>query len=310
MRYLITGGAGFIGSNVVNYFQAAGHDVDVLDSLTYASDVDRLDASSHVYTYDFTQPLRLRKQYDWIVHIGAETHVDRSIDDPMLFARTNVLGTVNMLEFARTQTDLDAFLYFSTDEVFGPAPGDTVYREWDRYNSGNPYAASKAGGEEMVLAYGNTYGLPVRITHTMNVYGPTQHDEKFIPSTVRKVLAGETVIIHSNAERTKAGSRFYIHASDIASAVDFVLTHGQNQDKFNVVGLEEVTNLDVAWTIAGVLGLPLNYEMVDFHSSRPGHDLRYGLDGTKLAEMGWTPKVSFQDGIASTVAHYAEKYEA
>lgn len=312
MNVLLTGGQGFIGSEVFNYFKELGHDVDILDNYTYAADIDRVDAASHTFVVDISQPINTRiikKQYDYILHLAAETHVDNSIEDPGRFVMTNVVGTFNMLEFARKQQNLKAFLYFSTDEVFGPAPDKTAYKEWDRYNSGNPYSATKAGGEELTLAYGNTYKLPVIITHTMNVFGSKQHPEKFIPSTVRKVLEGETVIIHSNKERTKAGSRFYIHARNVAKAVHFVLENGELQDKYNIVGEKEVDNLTLARLIAEYLGKPLKYELVDFHSSRPGHDLRYGLDGSKLREMGWTPPTGFEYTLRETVKDIANAYK-
>lgn len=308
MNALITGGQGFIGSEVANHFRSIGYEVDILDSLTYAADEKRLDYGLHTYVVDIGSPINTRivkKQYDYILHLAAETHVDNSISDPLLFVRTNVIGTANMLEFARTQKNLKAFLYFSTDEVFGPAPEGVLYKEWDRYNSGNPYSATKAGGEELALAYGNTYKLPVIITHTMNVFGALQHPEKFIPSTVRKILKGETVIIHANKERDKAGSRFYIHAKNVAKAVEFVLENGQLQDKYNIVGEKEVDNLSLAMTISGILRKPLHYELVDFHSSRPGHDLRYGLDGGRLKEMGWELPDSFDQSLEYTVKEIA-----
>ena len=297
MRVLITGSTGFIGAAVANHFSKLGYEVDALDSLTYASDPNRLDSPKNIYTYDITHPIRLKQQYDYILHLAAETHVDNSIIDPGRFVQTNVVGTFNMLEFARTQHHLKKFLYFSTDEVFGPAPEGVNYKEWDRYNSGNPYAATKAGAEELTLAYGNTYDLPVVITHTMNAFGPTQNAEKFIPSTIHKVKTGRTVIIHSDKTATLSGSRFYIHTSDIAKAVQFVIENGEIKDKYNIVGKEETTNLDVALLIAELLGEDLDYEMVDFHSARPGHDLRYALDGTKLKEMGWEPSLTLREGL-------------
>lgn len=312
MRYLITGGQGFIGSYVVNYLAAQGHEVDLLDAITYAAEPSRLNSPIQTFTCDLTQPIKPRifkRQYDYIIHMAAETHVDNSIEDPLRFVHTNVLGTAHLLEFARTQP-LKAFLYFSTDEVFGPAPEGVAYKEWDRYNSGNPYSATKAGGEELVLAYGNTYKLPIMITHTMNVFGPTQHDEKYIPSTVKKVLDGDTVIIHGNQDKTKAGSRFYIHADNVAKAVDFVLHRGRLQDKYNIVGEKEVDNLELAELIAKILDRPLKYEIVDFHSARPGHDLRYALDGTKLAEMGWNPPQTFEESLKETVQYYADKFSS
>lgn len=290
----------------MNNLTSQGHDVHCLDAITYAADPDRLD-KAHIITCDITHEINEKlvgTDYNYILHLAAETHVDNSITDPLRFVYTNVLGTANMLEFARKQKNLKCFLYFSTDEVFGPAPEGTLYKEWDRYNSGNPYAATKAGGEELTLAYGNTYKLPVIITHTMNVFGPTQHIEKFIPSTIKKILSEEQVIIHANKERTKAGSRFYIHSENVAKAVDFVLENGELQEKYNIVGEKEVDNLNLAKMIANILDKPLKYELVDFHSSRPGHDLRYGLDGSRLKEMGWELPDSFEDSLRKTVEWY------
>jgi dTDP-glucose 4,6-dehydratase len=211
----------------------------------------------------------------------------------------NVVATCNLLEYARR--GCERFLYFSTDEVFGPAPEGVRYKEWDRYKSGNPYAATKAGGEELAIAFHNTYGVPVVVTHTMNVFGERQHPEKFIPSTIRKVRDGETVTVHADKTRTKAGTRFYIHAAHVANAVRFVLANGTPGDKYNIVGEKEVSNLALAHEIAKSVGKSLNFEMVDFHSSRPGHDLRYALDGSKLAEMGWTPPNTFEKSLSNTV---------
>lgn len=299
-KVLITGGAGFIGSVVANHFIKWGFDVEILDSLTYAADTSRL-LTAKIITHDIIHPIPLGRDYDYILHFAAETHVDNSIQDPGKFVMTNVVGTFNMLEFARRQNHLTKFLYFSTDEVFGPAPAGINYREWDRYNSGNPYSATKAGGEELTLAYGNTYKLPVVITHTMNAFGPGQNIEKFIPSTIARVKKGLKVIIHSDETRTISGSRFYIHVSDIADAVRFVLELGDTQEKYNIVGREEITNLDVAKLIAELLGSPLDYEMVDFHRSRPGHDLRYSLDGQRLKWMGWEPKLTFKEGLKELI---------
>lgn len=298
MTILVTGGLGFIGHAIVKRFVNQGHEVHVLDNVTYAADLNRLAGVDYtLWKKDITEPVDIDVQFDWIIHLAAETHVDNSITDPLLFVKTNVLGTANMLEFARTQERLKAFLYFSTDEVFGPAPEGVLYKEWDRYNSGNPYSAAKAGGEELVLAYGNTYKLPVIITHTMNAFGPTQHIEKYIPMCIDKIKKGESITVHASPDKTKAGSRFYIHIDDIAEGVEFVLNNGQTQDKYNIVGKEEVSNLEVARNIAELLDRPLSYEMVDFHSSRPGHDLRYGLDGTRLEKMGWTPSKTFKEGL-------------
>jgi dTDP-glucose 4,6-dehydratase len=196
------------------------------------------------------------------------------------------------------------FVYFSTDEVFGPAPYGINYKENDRYNSTNPYSASKAAAEEFVVAYENTYKLPAIITHTMNVFGERQHPEKYIPLCIKRVRDNQKISIHSNPEKTKAGSRHYIHARDVADALLFLYKQdlsklpadatGAKCQKFNIVGSTEIDNLELAQYIADVQGKSLNYEMLDFHSQRPGHDLRYALDGSKMKEMGWVPQPVYQ----------------
>lgn len=331
IRILVTGGCGFMGHHFVEHvLKNTDWEILVLDRLNYASSgLDRLrdikafdENRVTVFTADFTKPIvdGLAQEIgdlDYIIHMGAETHVDRSIEDPEPFVMANVVGTMRMLDFARTQKNLKHFLYFSTDEVFGPAPEGFAYQEWARYNSGNPYAASKAGGEELALAYANTYGLPVLITHTMNLTGERQHPEKFIPLVIRKVLAGEKIFIHANKTKTKAGSRFYIHARNAAAAILFLLDYAskdpetiaprptywrmKNADKFNIVGEQEIDNLTLAKMIANHLNKPLYYELVDFHSGRPGHDLRYALDGRKLQAMGWSMPVDFETSLKKTV---------
>lgn len=319
-RILLTGGCGFVGHHFVEHFlKKTNADIVIIDRLNYASQgLDRLrdikcfDSSRvSVLTANFSQSLGegiLKEigEIDYILHLGAETHVDRSIDDPEPFVFANVVGTMRALDFARKQKNLKKFFYFSTDEVFGPAPGNTCYKEWDRYNSGNPYAATKAGGEELCLAYGNTYKLPVVITHCMNIFGERQHSEKFIPLVIKRIQKGEKVIIHADASRKVPGSRFWIHARNVAAAVEFLIEKGSPQDKYNIVGEKEVNNLQMAQFIAKVMGKELKYELVDFHSSRPGHDLRYGLDGSKMAELGWALPKNFEDSLEKTVEWFLE----
>jgi dTDP-glucose 4,6-dehydratase len=324
MRVLVTGSAGFVGHYVIEKLvNETDWEIIGMERLSYSGNLARLSSmdTKGRYTsihHDLKSPIGdlLQKQIgdvDYIIHIGANSHVDRSIEDPLSFVMDNVVGTCNILDFARTQKDrLKCFLYFSTDEVFGPAPNGIKYDEYDRYNSTNPYSASKAGGEELAVAYRNTYDLPVVVTHTMNVFGNRQHPEKFIPKCIRKIAHGEIIEIHSDETRTIPGSRHYIHGDDVADGVLFILKSIPSAGvgvcpgnipcpKFNLVGPEEVNNLELAQMIADVMGKQLNYNLVDFHSSRPGHDLRYAISGERLAKLGWTPKESLRQRISEVV---------
>jgi len=322
---LITGGAGFIAHHLIaRILNETDWNIVTLDRLDYSGNLNRLNdilefqctpeqrKRVRVVWHDLKAELNplVRKEIgkvDYVLHLAAGSHVDRSIDYPMEFVMDNVVGTCNILDFARSQDNIERFLYFGTDEVFGPAPDGIKYKEEDRYNSTNPYSASKAGGEELAVAYENTYKLPVYVTHTMNVFGERQHPEKYIPMCIRRARDGDVITVHSDRTKTIAGSRHYIHADDVASAVLFLLNYqgtfaptwgNAKCPKFNIVGSEELNNLELAQIIADAQGKELNYEMVDFHSSRPGHDLRYALDGNKMKELGWTPAKSVRDRIA------------
>lgn len=327
-KVLITGGAGFIAHHLIGQIlRNTDWKVVTLDRLDYSGNLNRL----HDLMLSFNPEVRKRVKVvhhdlkaelnplvrseignvDYILHLAAGSHVDRSIEYPMEFVLDNVVATCNILEFARLQKEnLKRFIYFSTDEVFGPAPNGIKYKENDRYNSTNPYSATKAGGEELAVAYENTYGLPIYITHTMNVFGERQHPEKFIPMCIKRIRDGKTVTIHSDKTCTIPGSRHYIHAEDVADAILFLLNlkylnticvpdkTGAKCPKFNIVGAEELNNLELAQIIAEAQGKELNYELVDFHSSRPGHDLRYALDGDKMKKLGWVPAKSVRERIA------------
>lgn len=326
-RVLITGGAGFVGHHFVEAFlKETDWHIVVLDKLSYASngfdrlrDIEAYNAERVTnLSGDFCEKLSegVKQEIgdvDYIFHIGAESHVDNSIVDPEPFVKSNVLGTMHMLDFARelhekNGNEFKAFFYFGTDEVFGPAPEGVMYKEDDRHNPTNPYSAAKSGGEMLVKAYHNTYKLPTVITRSMNIFGERQHHEKFIPMCIKKIISGETVTIHSNAEKTKAGTRFYIHGRNVADGYLHLIKQIEKgfadtiigQD-FHITGEREVSNLEMAKSIALILGLELKYEMTDFHSSRPGHDLRYALDGTKMEEYGWTPPKSFDESLRKTV---------
>ena len=325
---LVTGGAGFVAHHVIEHLlKNTDWNIVSLDRLDFSGNLNRL--SSMVEEFDIETRKRVKVVFhdlraeinpmiardfgdvNTVLHLGASSHVDRSILYPMEFVLDNVVGTCNILNYARNLNNLERFVYFSTDEIFGPAPLGVNYDEYARFNSSNPYSASKAGGEELAVAFENTYKMPIYITHTMNVFGQRQHPEKFIPMCIRKVADGDTITIHSDSTRTIPGSRFYIHAADVAEALHFILKldpgkleaepSGITCPKFNLVGKEEIDNLTLARLIANAQGKELKYDMVDFHTSRPGHDLRYALSGDYMRRLGWEPQVSLTERIGEVV---------
>lgn len=348
MRILITGGCGFLGHHLVEHFlKNTDAEIIVVDKMTYASSgLDRLrdilipdgpsalttfafvSAARHprvkVLGWDIAQPVPqgVAKEIgaiDYVIHAAAETHVDNSIVDPLPFIKSNVEGTHHLLWWLRSVPTLRRVFLVSTDEVYGPAawdsPGNT---EIDPFRPANPYAAAKAGGESIGMAYANTYRLPITIVNTMNLYGERQHPEKFIPLVVKRALSGEQVQIHADPTRTRAGTRFYIHCRNYASALAFLIEQNERYWptqrearanmplKIHVAGEREISNLDLALMIAGFVGKPLNYELVDFHSSRPGHDLRYALDDTSIRYMGWKQPFNTEESLRKTVQWFLD----
>lgn len=314
-RVLLTGGCGFIGHHFAEHIHRnTDWEIIIIDKLGYSSmGFDRLRNNALMYsprvtvlTVDLCNefPEGLVKEIgeiNYIVHMAAETHVDNSIKYPMKFIKNNIESTINLLEWARTLKNLELFFYFSTDEVYGPALGEHLYTEDDRHHPTNPYSASKSAAENICVAYENTYKIPLIIVNVMNVFGERQYVEKFIPLCIKKIQNGETIHIHSYPEKEVAGSRFYIHARNVSDAVLFLINHGEIGHRYNIPGEKEVTNLELAQFIAKVMDKELNYEMVDFHSTRPGHDLRYGLNGTKIFELGWKPSFDFEHSLEKTV---------
>jgi dTDP-glucose 4,6-dehydratase len=323
MRLLITGGCGFVGHHVVEHvLRNTDWEIVVLDGLNYAASANRLEdlecwsQERHRVTllwHDLRAPIsdtlhdRIG-QVDYVWHLAAESHVDRSLVDSVPFVTANVLGTANLLEYVRArQAGLRQYVQFSTDEVYGPAPEGTAWREWDRLKPSNPYAASKAGGDMLALAFAHSFGLPIIVTRTMNVYGERQHAEKFVPKTVRAILQGEPVTIHATA--AGASRRCWVHARNAADALLFLAEHGEPEEIYNVVGQERSV-----WDLADlacreVRGRPLgaaDCEYADAHTLRPGHDWRYALDGSRLAAMGWTPPVPFEESFRRTVRWMAD----
>ena len=316
VKIVLTGGCGFIGHHFAEYIHNnTDWEIIIFDKLTYASmGLNRLRNNKlyysdrvKIYTIDLCNDISegIKKEIgdniDYIIHMAAETHVDKSIKEPTKIIQNNVNSTLFLLEWARTLSSLKIFFYFSTDEVFGPALGEILYKEWDRHRPTNPYSASKSAAENICIAYENTYKIPLMIVNVMNAFGERQHVEKFIPLCIKKILNNEKIYIHSYPDKIQSGTRFYIHAQNIANAVLFLITNGKIGEKYNICGEKEVSNLGLAQMIARIMGKQLNYEMVDFHSSRPGHDLRYGLDGDKIYELGWNPQFNFEKSLDKTV---------
>ncbi len=337
-KVLITGGAGFIGHMFIKQIiEKTDYEIISMDRLDYSGNLNRI--SDMMKSYDETTQKRvkiihhdLKAEINNLVatqvgdikhffHIAASSHVDRAIEDPMNFVMDNVVATCNALNFARNLDQLENFVYFSTDEVFGPAPEGVKFKEWDRYNSTNPYSATKSGGEELAISFENTYDVPVIITHCMNVFGERQHPEKFIPNTVWKALNDEKVIIHADSTKSTPGSRHYVHVEDVANAVLFIIEnkeklqeapndiYGAKCTKVNIASTLELDNLEIAQLIGEYLKKDIDYELVDFHSSRPGHDLRYALDGSVLKNLGWEPEKSNKSGLEHVTKWYSDNQD-
>ena len=332
MRVLLTGGLGFIGSHTVRHWlDNTDWEIVVLDSLRHAGDPQRLlkvakgaDLSRvDVFYHDLRAPIHesLIKDIghiDVIVNAAADSHVDRSIADPVPFVQNNVAIALHALEYARV-IEPEMFVQVSTDEVYGPAPAGVSHTEEDALAPSNPYSASKAAQEHIAYSYWRTYGVPVITTRTMNNFGEYQHPEKYVAMVVRKLAAGEPVTIHArplqdNADPTDArewesGSRVWLHASNHADAIRFLIERGspptyasgQKQLVMNIAGEEEVSNLGIVHKAAAILDIPPQYQMVDFHSSRPGHDLRYSLTNDKLRDAGWKQPLDFTSSFERTV---------
>jgi len=312
---IVTGGCGFIGHHFVEHIiHNTDWNIIIIDKLTYASKgLDRLKSAElyhntriRIFTFDLSQKLtkgliQELGDVNYIVHMAADTHVDNSIDKPVPFILNNVMSTVHLLEYARTLKNLETFFYFSTDEVFGSAPNGISYKEWDRHNPTNPYSASKSAAENICISYENTYKLPIMIVNVMNAFGERQHVEKFIPKCIKYILEGMEIQIHSDKECKVPGSRFYIHARNIATAVLFLIKNGKIGEKYNVVGEREVDNLEMARLIARVLNKELKYKLINFHENRPGHDERYSLNGDKLINMGWELPLNFEESLENTI---------
>jgi dTDP-glucose 4,6-dehydratase len=313
---VITGGCGFIGSSLVEHIhRKTKWNIYILDKLTYASNgLNRLRDSGllssdrvNVFTVDLAAgplPPGIVKelgQINYIAHLAAESHVDNSVSEPVYTIQNNVMSTVYMLEYARTLTNLELFLYFSTDEVFSNSNNGQAYKETDFHKPTNPYSASKSASEKICMGYKNTYRIPLMITNTMNCYGERQHVEKFVPKCIKYILEDRIIQIHADPKCTTPGNRNYIHVRNVSDAILFIMANGIIGEGYNIMGEKELDNLEMAKFIADVIGKELKYELVDFHSDRPYHDLSYKLDGTKLKNLGWEPPTNIEESLRKTI---------
>lgn len=318
MHALITGGCGFVASHLVEHLLVnTDWNITVLDGLTYAGDPARLYEAGkfdhtriRIFWHDLRSPImptlaRRIGDVDYIVNMASNSHIDASIADPVPFVRNNVDVALHMLEYAR-DLNLRAFVQISTDEVYSSVEPGNVYSEWAPINPSNPYSASKAAQVAIAISYWRTYGTPLIIVEPMNNFGERQDREKFVPKCVRAISAGEEIVLHGT--RDNIGSRYYLHARNTSDAILFLL-HRQpsiypntdRPDRYNIVGDRRVDNLEMARKITDILKLPLRYRFEHNPRSRPGHDLHYGLDGSKLAALGWKPPVDFETSLEMTV---------
>lgn len=312
-KILVTGGAGFIGGNFVQYMveKYPLYDIYNLDLLTYAGDlmkhreIDKKE-NYHFVKADITDRRTIvnlfeKEKFNFVVHFAAESHVDRSISDPEVFVRTNVLGTLVLLDAAK-QIGVEKFIHVSTDEVYGELNFDptTFFTEETPLQPNSPYSASKASSDLLVRAYNETFGLPINITRCSNNYGPFHFPEKLIPLTISRVLNDQKVPVYGDGKNI----RDWLHVLDHCAAIDLVLHVGVNGEVYNVGGHNERTNIDVVKTIIKTLGK--SEELIEFVPDRLGHDQRYAIDPTKLELLGWKPSYTFDTGIAQTIEWYQD----
>lgn len=310
-KVLITGGAGFIGGNFVHYIlnKYPEYEIVNLDALTYAGELTKHQVIENLPNYHFTQiditdneqlsNLFIEKEFDYVIHFAAESHVDRSIANPEQFILTNVLGTQNLLQAAK-QTKISKFIHISTDEVYGELDFDKTnfFTETTPLQPNSPYSASKASSDLLVRAYAETYQLPVNITRCSNNYGPFQFPEKLIPLTISKILNDKKVPIYGNGQNI----RDWLHVYDHCTAIDVILHKGINGEVYNIGGHNEKTNLDVVKTIIHTIGK--SEKLIEHVEDRLGHDKRYAIDPTKLEQLGWKPTYTFETGIRQTIDWY------
>ena len=320
---LITGGAGFIGSHVVRRFvqNYPNYHIYNLDALTYAGNLENIKdiEKEHNYTFvkgdivdeAFINELFAKYNFDGVLHLAAESHVDRSITDPLSFVKTNVIGTMNLLNTAKNlwkgNMEGKRFYHISTDEVYGSLGAEGLFTETTSYDPNSPYSASKASSDHFVRAYGETYGLPYVLTNCSNNYGPYHFPEKLIPLFINNIINNKPLPVYGDGNYT----RDWLFVKDHAIAIDLVFHEGKNHETYNIGGFNEWKNIDLVKLLCKVMDEKLgraageSANLITYVKDRPGHDLRYAIDASKInKELGWKPTVTFEEGLEQTIDWY------